>query len=738
MIDAASGDYPSDATSSSDLSSPAISWLLVDRNLDIRQVGGDLSPWLGSHGSSSANLLSAAPPELRRELIGLLAELDKGATDTPSVITRPPQGGETRLELRRLRVRPGDDPAQALFAITFLRLVGGFSTLRGADPREEAEVTRLRGELVRLTGRMRSIIRDRDATHAELVFQMERPRSSTAELESSNAELAKIRAELHRARDEWEDSQEALRLVNTELRIRNQGLARLSDHLASLLSSTTIPILMLDRDLCIRRVTPAAEGLFGIRQTHIGRHIGDVQWRIRERDLETLVSRVIQTLTGEEVEVLDRDGRWHLLRIRPYRTVDDRIEGAVLAMIDIDQLRRAHHAANAASRFAESLIEAVQTPLLVLDRRFRVLMANPIFLSVYSLQLREIETRSLETLGKHQWNSPELKAALERLARGESHSEDLELEQGLPGNLPDFKRIVMVNVRRIAQSAIARGATAGFPNGGTARDRSGEFCILLAATDITAQKRAEKIMLDERERLRRSVIENEEALRRSREELRALAASLLNAQDEERRRVSRELHDDVSQNIAKLQFDIETLERELPPALANEKTSLVKISQRVGQLSDELRRIAYALHPSTLDHLGLAVALRGFCREFAKRTRMHVRFTAGRLPSRFPPDIANSLYRITQEALRNVGRHASDSSVNVRLACSAASVKLTIRDDGPGFDSDAIRNKGGLGLISMQERARLIHASFDLATQPGAGATITVTARLSNDPSRTR
>jgi signal transduction histidine kinase len=372
----------------------------------------------------------------------------------------------------------------------------------------------------------------------------------------------------------------------------------------------------------------------------------------------------------------------------------------------------------AAREFADSLLQSIPTPLLVLNSGLRVLVANRIFLTVYSLRFSEIEHQPLDTLGKNQWNAPELKQALRRLARGETVSEDLELEQELPGNLPDSRRIVTIHARRIARAAARECAAAE------------EFAILLTTADITAQRRAEGVMLDERERLRQSVQEGEEALRGNREELRALAASLLHAQDEERRRVSRELHDDVSQYVAKLQFDIETLAQNLSPDLAEEKRRLVRIAEGFGQLSNDLRRIAYGLHPSTLDHLGLAVALRGFCSEFAARTRTRVRFTVGRLPARFPPDVAGAFYRITQEALRNIAKHAPASDINVRLMGGDTHAKLTIRDNGPGFDREAARAKGGLGLISMQERSRLIHAAFDIRTGPGGGATITVVAPL--------
>lgn len=372
----------------------------------------------------------------------------------------------------------------------------------------------------------------------------------------------------------------------------------------------------------------------------------------------------------------------------------------------------------AAREFAESLLQSIQTPLLVLDQGLRVLMANQIFLKVYSLRLSEIEGQPLAAVGRNQWNSPELTDALRRVARGEADSEDLEVEQELAGNLPDSRRIVMIHARRIARSTTREFGAAE------------EFPILLTTADITAQRRGERIMLDERERLRKSVHESEEALRGNREELHALAASLLHAQDEERRRVSRELHDDVSQHIAKLQFDIETLEQNLRPDLSEEKKRLVEIAEGFGQLSNDLRRIAYGLHPSTLDHLGLAVALRGFCREFSRRTRIHVRFTAGGLPARFPPDVASAFYRITQEALRNIAKHAPASDIKIRLTGGDNQAKLTIRDNGPGFDREAVRAKGGLGLISMQERSRLIHAAFDITTEPGGGATITVIAPL--------
>jgi signal transduction histidine kinase len=216
----------------------------------------------------------------------------------------------------------------------------------------------------------------------------------------------------------------------------------------------------------------------------------------------------------------------------------------------------------------------------------------------------------------------------------------------------------------------------------------------------------------------------------SREELRALSGSLLHAQDEERRRVSRELHDDVSQNVARLKFDLDALEQKLPRSMEGEKQRLLAIRDIAAQLSNDLRRIAYALHPSTLDLLGLTVALSSYAREFSKRTGIPVEFSASGVPAEVPPGIASSFYRIAQEALRNVARHGDGGVAQVSLTGDKSHLTLAIRDNGPGFDRDAVRGQGGLGLVSMEERARLIHASFQLETAPGCGVSITVSAPL--------
>jgi two-component system CheB/CheR fusion protein len=168
----------------------------------------------------------------------------------------------------------------------------------------------------------------------------------------------------------------------------------------------------------------------------------------------------------------------------------------------------------------------------------------------------------------------------------------------------------------------------------------------------------------------------------------------------------------VGQRLALLASDAEQLRQ----------PSLHKLA---GELSEDLRRISHALHPSILEDLGLASALRSLVAEFAEREGMPADFTHRHVPAQLPIEVAGSLYRITQEALRNVSKHAGRTHVRVTLTGSKSGLRLVIRDLGEGFDPSETR---GLGLISMEERARLIRASFRVTSSLGEGTTVQVQA----------
>ncbi len=247
--------------------------------------------------------------------------------------------------------------------------------------------------------------------------------------------------------------------------------------------------------------------------------------------------------------------------------------------------------------------------------------------------------------------------------------------------------------------------------------------LLVTLDDVTERKQAELLMQSDRERLAGQVRTTEEELRRTQAELRALTGSLFTSQDEERRRVARELHDDVSQRLAVLANEIEQLRQNIPQDPATIRLRLEALRERAGEMSEELRRISHALHPSILEDLGLPSALRSLVAEFAEREEMPANFSHRNVPQKLPLEITGALYRITQEALRNVSKHAGRTHVKVSLVGTNTGLRLTVRDLGEGFEPSDSR---GLGLISMEERARLVGGTFRVTSALGEGTTVHV------------
>jgi PAS domain S-box-containing protein len=249
--------------------------------------------------------------------------------------------------------------------------------------------------------------------------------------------------------------------------------------------------------------------------------------------------------------------------------------------------------------------------------------------------------------------------------------------------------------------------------------------------DETERKRVEeeRQRMQERERtlMVAEVHSATVALDRTKEELRALAANLMTVQEEERRRIARELHDDLSQRIALLDFEVERLHRELPKDVAERGTErLSTLRSQISALAEDVRKLSHRLHPSILEDMGVEAAIRSLVKDFAQAHGIAVQFHTEGLSRPVPLVVATALYRITQEALWNAVRHAHDAHIHVSLFEAEEELRLTIEDDGPGFDPNVARDKRGLGLVSMQERAGLVGGQFTLRSAPGRGTTITV------------
>ena len=233
-------------------------------------------------------------------------------------------------------------------------------------------------------------------------------------------------------------------------------------------------------------------------------------------------------------------------------------------------------------------------------------------------------------------------------------------------------------------------------------------------TDITERKHAEQ------------------ELRRSSEQIRELAGRLITAQEEERRRISRELHDDIVQKVASLAIRMSLFKQRVPASTDLVAEEITSLQRRVSELAEDIRQLSHQLHPAVLEHAGLTVALRSFVAEFSRIEGVEVKLTAPEGTEAIPKDIALCAYRVVQESLRNVAKHSGAKAAEVVLAIAGNELYLSIRDEGRGFDVEAARSRG-LGMVSVDERVRLCQGSVTVTSKLNRGTTLTARIPLTGN-----
>ena len=214
--------------------------------------------------------------------------------------------------------------------------------------------------------------------------------------------------------------------------------------------------------------------------------------------------------------------------------------------------------------------------------------------------------------------------------------------------------------------------------------------------------------------------------------LHELSGRLLHAQEEERARIARELHDDISQRMAFLQIGLDQFEQSIHGLTPNERNELHNLTAVASEVSSDLHSMSHQLHPARLDLQGLVAATDSYCKEVTSQHELCIKFVHQDVPGQIPMDVALCLFRIIQEALRNVVKHGNTSDANVELSGQGDWIDLRISDSGTGFNPESAHGKGGLGLISMRERLRLIGGHVVVESEPARGTRIHVRCPLSD------
>jgi two-component system CheB/CheR fusion protein len=310
---------------------------------------------------------------------------------------------------------------------------------------------------------LQSLIQEQENLNQDLKIANEEILSSNEELQSTNEEL-------ETAKEEIQATNEELTTTNEELRSQYLEQSQLNNDLTNLFASINIPVLMLANDLQIRRFTPTAQAIFNLIPTDIGRPFSDIRSTLDFPDLEQRIGEVIDTLQTQEQEVQTLSGYWYNIRLRPYRTTENQIDGVVIVLIDIDALKRSVATLENARNYAETIVETVQTPLVALDANFRVNKANRSFYETFEVSSSETAKFSLFELGNGQWNIPQLRSILEDILVSDIQLQNFELDHVFEQIGP---KTMLLNACKLERE-----------------DRA--LMILLSIEDITERKQFEK------------------------------------------------------------------------------------------------------------------------------------------------------------------------------------------------------------------------------------------------------
>ena len=789
--------------------------VVTDANGQVLYLHGDIGRYLGlTSGSPTHDLLTLCSEQMR----GTVRTALHRAADTHEPVTMRDGLIEMAEGRRRVEVYAaplGPRGAAPLYLVVFR----DYPEPPPPPPRPDengADDRRLVEELSRTRDELQTALEEMQTSKEELKASHEETTSINEELQSTNEELETSKEELQSLNEE-------LVTVNAQLQTKMSELEATSNDLTSLLASTDIAVLFLDTSFRIRRFTPAVRELLDLISTDVGRPLAALARRFDDPHLDEDCRGVLDRLIPVEREIAGASGRFYLRRVLPYRTADNRIDGVVVAFVDVTARRRAEDAVRAGEERLRRMLNIDPVGVLVFDAAGTLIEANDSFLKVSGYTRAEIAAR---TLTWRTFTPPEYLAESERQMQlladtgriGPYEKEFIQkdgtrrwmmlagatledgttvkycidvtakkqAEAGLRASEERLRLILesatdygvlTMNIDRVvtswssgaaaifgyaAEEILGRSAdilftpddrAAGQPEREAAAARAtgraaderwhlrktgdrffasgvltpfgpgGSFGFVKVLRDLTDRKQMEDQLRAAKDELEARVAERTAALEAEMGRRRELARQLTSSQENERLRVSRDLHDTAGQLLIGLSLAVAKLRREpgLAPTAAAQAGEVARMAE---SLSKELHALALRLRPTALDDFGLATALAELVKNWSAHTGVATECDVDSLGvERLPPEVETTIYRVVQEALTNAAKHAQATRVSVVLSRTENEARVAVEDDGRGFDPGAV-GRDRLGLAGMRERVELLGGTLEIESSSESGTTV--------------
>ena len=821
--------------------------VVVNEDYDIVHISERAGQYMQLRGGEpTTNLLMLIRPELRLELRAALYQATQKRKDVEARGVAVPVGDETKIvDVLVKPVLSQEDKARGFILVLF-------EEARAAAQADEPRALRVASEdepiARQLEEELLEVKAQLSATIEQHELQREELKASNEELQAMNEEMRSAAEELETSKEELQSINEELTTVNQELKIKIEELGHAKDDYRNLINSTQIGTVFLDRSLRVQLFTPRARDIFNLIPADVGRPLSDITSKLEGDDLTADAQTVLEHLRSVERVPRSTDGRTYMLKIAPYRTSEERINGVVLSFFDITERQDAEDYVRQSEEQFRRAIEDAPIPVIMHAEDGEVLQVSRTWTELTGYSIEDAPTFDAWLTRAYGEGADAVREHVQELFKGDRRSLNIEFpvrtragglrhwsfSASLPGTLRDGRRFIvgmalditerkqkeaalrqsnervrltMENVedyaifmqsaggrieswnvgaerifgyteaeavgqhvsiiftpedreqgadRQEMETALAEGRAADerwhLRKDGTriyvsgalyaVRDADGTLVgYAKMARDLTERRQAEEELrraYDEVEaRVRERTLELAQANESLRDEIsqriqieRArvrLLRQLVRAQEDERRRIARDIHDQLGQQMTALRLNLETLNEacgqddELRRKLEQTKAIAERLDADVDFLTWELR-------PAALDDIGLAEALASYVREWSVYAGIEAQFhTSGMDRGRLASETETNLYRITQEALNNTMKYAQAKRVDVLLERRDSQVVLIIEDDGVGFNPKQVADgdgEKGMGLVGMRERAALVGGILEIESKPKEGTTI--------------